>query len=106
MKVKPLDGSGPIGIEGVASAGAKPAVSDVEAASGVSGSAELEAIVEAVRSGSLSGQAAVDRVMDLALGQARTAGLDPQAVTRLKERIEEVIAEDPVLQSLVTRLGG
>lgn len=85
----PKGPSGPSDIDDVGEAAEAPQVS----------SKQLDAMVESLKSGQLTPQQAIDRMVDDA-----SVGMGPAEKADLRELIVDLVANDPYLASLVGRI--
>jgi len=106
MKIKPTGGPGNIGLDELDAVTGKDAAGKTGAADAAGPISGIDAIVEAVRTGELKGPEAVNRIMEHAMDQAKAAGLDATRLATLREQLDDLVANDPYLKSLVSRLGG
>lgn len=97
----PKGPGGPDGVDGPEGAGSLGEVGDASRAEGAAATTPFDAIAADIAAGRLSPQEAVDRMVDQIAGDQE---LDAGARAELKELMTDLVANDPVLQSMLGRL--
>jgi len=105
MKIKPPGSPGSVGIDKIASVDHKEPASEATDVGAALNTGDLESVVQALEAGTIQGPEAVDRIIELAVSRAETAGVDPSGIAELRSNLLDFIENDPYLKSLVSRLG-
>jgi hypothetical protein len=96
---------GVTGGEGVQETGFTEKLAGTAGATGPSGNDPIGALAAELRAGGITGQQAIDKLLDMVMSKGPAAALPETARARLRERLEAALREDPTLMARAKRLG-
>jgi hypothetical protein len=81
------------------------AAAEAPRAAAAAGADPIGALAAELKSGAITPRQAVDRLVDLALGQGPAASLPAPARAALRAQMEDLLRQDPYLSAKLRRLG-